>query len=178
LKLYIQLFWSFFKIGTFTIGGGYAMIPLVEREVVHRRKWIEASQFVDLLAVAQSSPGVLAVNMSVFTGYQLRKVRGSLVAALATVLPSFVVMLCVAMGVAHWAGNEWAVRIFMGVRPAVVALIAVPVLTTAKAAGITYRTVAIPVIAALLVWGVGLSPVYIVLATAAGGIAVSQWRNR
>jgi chromate transporter len=172
--IYRQLFWSFFKIGAFTIGGGYAMIPLVEREVVDNRKWLKASEFVDLLGIAQSSPGVLAVNMAVFTGYSLRGVCGALVAALAAVLPSFVIMLLIAMGFAVWSGNQQTARILMGMRPAVAALIAVPVLSTAKAAGITYRTAIIPILTALLIWGVGLSPIYIIIAAIIGGIAAKK----
>ncbi|GHU95324.1 chromate transporter [Bacteroidia bacterium] len=168
--IYRQLFGSFFKIGAFTLGGGYAMIPLVEREMVHRRKWLSAADFVDLLTVAQSAPGVLAVNMAIFAGYRVRGMRGGLVAALATVLPSFVIMLLIAMLFVRYGQQAWVTKVMLGVRPAVVALIAWAVVSTAKTAGVTLRTIAIPIAVALLVWGLGVSPVYIVVAFALGGI--------
>ena len=147
------------------------MMTWVESEAVHRRRWLSAVQFADLLGIAQSSPGVLAVNMAVGAGYRLRGVRGSLTAALGVILPSFVIMLCIAMGLARGLGGEWAERILMGVRPAAVALIAVPALSVARAAGVTIRTAAVPIAAALLIWIGGVSPVCIVLAAVAGGIA-------
>jgi chromate transporter len=113
---------------------------------------------------------VLAVNMAVFVGYSVRGVRGALVAALAVILPSFVIMLVLAMGLARFGSNEWAARIMRGVRPAVVALIASPVVATARAAGVTYRTVAIPIVTALVVWGFSLSPIYVIVAAAAVGV--------
>ena len=89
----LTLFITFFKIGLFTIGGGYAMIPLIEREVVERKGWISREDFLDLLAIAQSAPGVFAVNISIFIGYRMRKSIGSIFCALGTVLPSIIIIL-------------------------------------------------------------------------------------
>ena len=77
-NIYIQSFKTFFKIGAFTLGGGYAMIPIIEAEVVDKYKWIEKEEFLDLIAIAQSCPGVFAINVSIFIGYKLRKLRGAL----------------------------------------------------------------------------------------------------
>jgi len=97
MNIYLEAFGIFFKIGAFTIGGGYAMVPLIENEIVTKRNWISKDDFIDLLAIAQSAPGILAVNISIFIGYKLRGIRGSLVTALGTVLPSFVIILAIAM---------------------------------------------------------------------------------
>ena len=153
-NIYAKLFWSFFKIGGFTFGGGWAMISLIEKEVVDHRKWIDRGEFLDLLAVAQSLPGILAVNISVAVGDKLRGMRGSVAAATGTIILPFLIILCIAMFLTPETikNNHVLSSIFMGIRPAVVALIVAPVITSAKAAGITWRTVIIPVVVALLIW--------------------------
>ena len=87
MNIYLEAFGIFFKIGAFTIGGGYAMVPLIENEIVTKRKWIAQEDFIDLLAISQSAPGILAVNISIFIGYKLRGIRGSIITALGTILP-------------------------------------------------------------------------------------------
>ena len=89
MNIYLEAFSIFFKIGAFTIGGGYAMVPLIENEIVTKRNWIAKEDFIDLLAISQSAPGILAVNISIFIGYRLRGIRGSIITALGTILPSF-----------------------------------------------------------------------------------------
>lgn len=112
---YLILFLTFAKIGMFTIGGGYAMIPLIEREIVNK-KWMTKDDFMEMFALTQSLPGVFAVNISIFVGYKLHKVKGSLVCALATILPSFVIMMLIAMFFAHFQDNQTMIRIFNGIR--------------------------------------------------------------
>ena len=165
----MKLFTTFFKLGLFTIGGGYVMIPLIEREVVDRYRWIEKRDFVDLLAIAQSSPGVLAVNMSIFIGYKLRGVRGSVAAAVGNVLPSVVIILLIALFFNKFREYEVVNNVFMGIRPAVVALIASPVFSVAKSAKIGWTNVWIPLLSALLIVAFGVSPVYIILIAGVGG---------
>lgn len=114
---YLKLFCTFAKIGMFTIGGGYAMIPLIEREIV-KKNWMSKDEFMEMFALTQSLPGVFAVNISIFVGYKLHKVSGSLVCALATILPSFVIMMLIAMFFARFQDNEVMIRIFNGIRPA------------------------------------------------------------
>lgn len=167
--MYRTLFLTFVKIGAFTIGGGYAMLPLIEREVVDRG-WMTKEDFIDLFSVAQSLPGVFAVNISVFVGYKLRKVPGSIVCALGTILPSFLIILVIALFFTHVSDNVWVEKIFKGIRPAVVALIAVPVLTTARTLNLKGGALVIPVITALLIWLGGFSPVWIVVGAIAGGL--------
>ena len=167
--MYWQLFLTFVKIGTFTIGGGYAMLPLIQREVVERH-WLTKKEFIDIFAVTQSLPGIFAVNIAIFVGFRLKKRLGALCCALGTILPSFLIILAIALFFTHARENIWIERAFKGLRPAVVALIVVPCITTAKSIKLTYKQLIIPVVAALLIWQVGISPAWIILAAIAGGI--------
>ncbi|MCD7977495.1 MAG: chromate transporter [Tannerellaceae bacterium] len=167
--MYWTLFITFVKIGAFTIGGGYAMLPLIQREVVDRG-WMSKEDFIDLFAVAQSLPGIFAVNISIFVGYKLKKITGSVVCALGTILPSFFIILAIALFFTQIQDNVWVEKIFKGLRPAVVALIAVPCITTARSVKLSKKTIIIPVVAALLIWQLGISPVYVILAAIAGGL--------
>lgn len=153
-SLLLKLFTTFFKIGAFTFGGGWAMISIIEREIVDKHKWIDKTEFLDLLAVAQSMPGILAVNISVVIGDKLRSLKGSLAAASGTIMPSFLIILLIAMFLTPdlITGNPVISSIFKGIRPAVVALIVAPVITSAKSAGLSWKTVWIPVAVALLIW--------------------------
>ena len=153
-SLYLKLFLSFLKIGAFTFGGGWAMISIIEHEIVDRHKWISKADFLDLLAVAQSMPGILAVNISVVIGDNLCGLKGSIVSALGTILPSFTIILAIAIFLTpdDIKNNELISCIFRGIRPAVVALIVAPVLTTARAAKIGWKTVWIPIVTALLIF--------------------------
>ena len=130
------------------------MISIIEREIVDKHKWIDKTEFLDLLAVAQSMPGILAVNISVVIGDKLRSLKGSLAAASGTIMPSFLIILLIAMFLTPdlITGNPVISSIFKGIRPAVVALIVAPVITSAKSAGLSWKTVWIPVAVALLIW--------------------------
>lgn len=175
--MYWTLFITFVKIGTFTIGGGYAMLPLIEREVVDKG-WMTREDFIDLFSVAQSLPGVFAVNISIFVGYKLRRITGSIVCALGTILPSFLIILAIALCFTQVSDNVWVEKIFKGIRPAVVALIAVPVITTAKTLKLKGWVLLIPALAALLIWLVGLSPIWIVIGAIVGGLLYTLYYKR
>lgn len=165
-----RLFYTFFKIGFFTFGGGYAMLPVIEHEVVERNKWLDQKEFLDLFALAQSLPGVFAVNMSLFIGYRLDRFRGGIIAALGTILPSFLVLLSIALFFENIRDNRYVVAIMQGIRPAVVALIALPVYTTWHKMALPKRMLIIPIAVALLVWFWGISPIVIIVVAALGGI--------
>ena len=175
MGIYSQFFSTFFRIGLFTLGGGYAMIPLIEEEVVNKRKWVDREAFLDLLAVAQTIPGVFAVNMSINIGYRLRKTRGAVTCALGCVLPSFLIILAIALFFHSFRDNKTMEAIFKGIRPAVVALIAAPCIKLARSARITLSNVWLPVGAALLIWLLGVSPVYIILAVGIGGYMYGRY---
>ena len=145
------------------------MLPLMEAELTAKRNWISKQDFLDLTALAQAAPGILAVNMAIFVGYKLRGLRGAVCAAFGAVLPSFIIILLIAVFFHNFRDNQIIERIFKGIRPAVVALIAVPVFRLGKSAGITWKTIWFPVLCALLVWLMHISPVYIVLLAGLGG---------
>ena len=175
MNIYLEAFSIFFKIGAFTIGGGYAMVPLIENEIVTKRNWIAKEDFIDLLAISQSAPGILAVNISIFIGYRLRGIRGSIITALGTILPSFLIILAIALFFHNFKNNTIVERIFKGIRPAVVALIVIPCISAARALKLKYWQLVLPAIATILIWQFGLSPVYIVLAGIAGGMLYTLW---
>lgn len=173
--MYKQLFTTFFKIGAFTFGGGYAMIPIIEEEVVEKNKWIEKDEFLDLIAIAQSCPGVFAINISTFIGYKLRGNKGAACSALGTALPSFLLLLLIAMFFHRVMDVKWVAAMFRGIRPAVVALIAVPTFNLAKSANITWSNCWIPIVTALLIYALGVNPIWIIIAAGAGGFVYGQF---
>lgn len=171
---YWQLFTSFFKIGAFTFGGGWAMISVIEKEIVDRHGWIEREEFLDLLAIAQSMPGILAVNIATAIGDKIGGMKGSIVASLGTILPSFLIILSIAIFLTPETikNNRVLSAIFMGIRPAVVALIIAPVVTSAKAARLTIKTVWIPLVVALMIslnLGVVSNPIIYIILGGTGG---------
>lgn len=168
-----QIFTVFAKIGAFTIGGGYAMIPLIRDEMI-KRDWMSDEELPDIIAMAQSAPGVLAVNMSIFVGHKLRGVKGSVVATLGSVIPSFVAILLIAMVFTNFRDNPVVERIFKGIRPVVVSLIAVPMINMARKNNKTWWAWAISAVMLFLVAFLSFSPVYIllVLIVVSAGIAV------
>lgn len=123
LKLCLRLFLSFFTIGSFTFGGGFAMIPLIERAVVQKHGWMSSEEFVDMIAVTQSAPGPVAVNSAVFIGYKLAGLAGAGMALLGVTLPSFLIILIIAAFLVAQGNQLILQKFFAGVRPAVVALI-------------------------------------------------------
>ena len=179
-NILFQLFIVFFKIGAFTFGGGWAMISIIEKEIVDKKHWVTKEEFLDLLAVAQSIPGILAVNMAVAVGDKIRGRRGAIISALGTIIPSFSMILFIAIFLTPdmIKNNETLNNIFRGIRPAVVALIIAPVFKTAKVAKIGWKTVAIPIVIALLIWSklpyVSNPIIFIVL----GGLGGYLWLRR
>lgn len=180
MNIYLQLFFTFLKIGAFTFGGGWAMISIIEKEIVDKHRWLEREEFLDLLAIAQAVPGILAVNISVVVGDRLRGMKGSIAAAIGTILPSFLIILAIAIFLTPEIikNNQVVSSIFKGIRPAVVALIIAPVLSSAKAAGITWHTVVIPAAVALLIFSglpvVSNPIVYIILGGIVGYIVFTR----
>lgn len=174
----LDLFIAFFKIGAFTFGGGYAMISVIEQEVVTKKKWLSETDFVDMLGTVQSLPGPISINSSVYVGYKLRGTLGAMVAAIGTALPSFIIILLLAIVFTDVQDHPTIEKIFKGMRPAVVALIVAPLVRLSQKTGITYKTVIIPILAALLVWKLGISPIYIIIAAAIGGLLFNWLKNR
>ena len=172
---YGAIFWTFFKIGLFTFGGGYAMIPLIEREIIDRRGWIEKQNFLELLTVAQSAPGPIALNTSVFVGYKIKGFKGATSAILGAITPSFFIILVVAMFFSSIKDNRYVEAAFKGMRPAVVALIAAPVYNLAK--GLGWWRILIAAVAAFIVWHFSVSPIYMIILGAVAGLTYSFIRK-
>ena len=145
------------------------MIPLMEREIVERRRWLNDEAFADQMALAQAMPGVFAVNMATSVGYRMAGWRGAVAAITGAVAVPIVIILLLAMFFSRFKDNAIVEHIFMGIRPAVVALIAATVFNMGRAAHVGWRNVWMPVVALLLVWILGISPVWVILVAALVG---------
>lgn len=167
-----QIFLVFAKIGAFTIGGGYAMMAIIENEVT-RRGWLEKDDFPDILALAQSAPGILAVNISIFAGYKIRGTKGSIIATLGSITPSFLIILAIAMLFAGYQDNPAIISIFQGIRPVVVALIAAPMIQMARKSNKKWWAWTASAISLALVAFLKISPIYLLIITIAIAVALS-----
>ncbi len=163
-----DLFITFMKIGGFTLGGGAAMIPLMEQQVVNKHQWLSHSDFMDITAVAQATPGVFAVNMASHIGYKVGGIRSGIIASLGVVVPSLIIILLIAIIFSRFRNNHWVEAAFMGIRPAVVALLIVPVFKMAKTARVTWSNVWIPILSTLLIV-YGVTPALIILVAGVAG---------
>ena len=161
----IEIFILFFKIGAFTIGGGYAMLSLIEDEIVNKKKWLDHEEFLDGMAIAQSTPGVLAVNISLITGYKIAGFLGMFAGMLGAVLPSFFIVLFLSQILLAYGNHPIVVAIFDGVKPAITALILISVYRIGKSANINRYNFVIPLIVAVLIKCFGVSPIVIIIAT-------------
>lgn len=170
MNKYLELFVSFFKIGLFTFGGGYAMIVMFGDEVTKRRGWCSQEEFLEYLSLAQSSPGPMAINTSILIGYHVKGWKGGLVAFLGSALPSFIILLTVAMLFSHIGDNPTVISIFKGMRPCVVALILYPVFNFSK----HVKRIEYPLIVAIaaLIY-LGISPVWAILGAIVWGVSRS-----
>ena len=177
MNIYADLFTTFAKIGGFTLGGGYAMVPVMEREIVDRKKWLTKEEFMDILVVAQSTPGLFAIDMASHIGYKFKGVAGGIVSALAVAVPSIVVILLIAMFFQSFRSNVYVEKFFMGVRPAVVALILAPCFTMAKSAKLNKHNFWIPIVCALLICAFGVSPIWCILGAGLLGAAIGRMKS-
>ena len=174
----LHLFWTFFKIGATTFGGGYAMLPIIKHEVVERNSWISDEEFVDVVAVAQSVPGAVAVNSSIFIGYKVRGYPGAFAGMLGTVLPSFIVILLIAAFFVEFTKNKIVAAAFAGIRPAVVALIAAAVVRLGKPVVKTKENLILVVIFLLLAAVFDFHPILLILAGAAVGLVRNYLKGK
>ena len=141
------------------------MLSMIEREIVDRKGWIDREEFMNMIALAQAAPGLIAVNSAIFIGWRIGGWRGVIATVLGAALPSFCIILAIAMLFQDYKDYPAVEAIFKGIRPAVVALIAAPLCRMATSAKITWSTAIIPIAGALLIWLGGLSPVWIILVT-------------
>lgn len=158
------------KIGAFTLGGGYAMLSMVEKAIVDQKKWIENDEFWDMMAIVQSLPGVFAVNTALYVGEKVAGRKGAFASMLGAILPSIVIILLLATVFREFRDNPVVERIFKGIRPCVVALILAPSLRMIKSAKVTWKTAIIPILAVFLIWWCKISPAYVILTAIAGSL--------
>lgn len=170
MELLFNLFFIFFKIGAFTIGGGYAMLPLIQREVVETHEWLTNDEFVDILAIAEATPGPVAINTATYVGYKKAGIKGSLLCTLGTVLPSFTIILIVVKFFWHLRDNPLVEKVFLGIRPAVAALICSAVYKMAKHMHINVRHILGAGLTLIAILFLNISPIYIILVGALGAI--------
>lgn len=166
----LQIFLSFLKIGAFTFGGGWAMVPLIRKELVDRQGWLEDSEFVDILAIAQSGPGPIAINTSVLCGYKMRGVPGSLIATLGSSLPSFLIILIVANFFLRIRDSKAVEAIFKGMRPAIFGLLISAVWHVGKKSIKNRKDIVFAVAGAALLLFLKINPIFAVLTAAVSGI--------
>lgn len=171
----IDIFSVFFKIGAFSFGGGYAMVLVIQREVVEKQKWLTNEEFISMLALAQSAPGPMVVNTSIMIGFKLQKTKGALMAALGSILPSFLILLTIALVFSHIADNEIVRRLFMGIRPAVASLILTSAIIFAKKN--RWWTYPISIAAAYCIY-IGISPLLLILMAAIFGLGYTYYKIR
>ena len=172
-----EIFLVFGKIGAFTIGGGIPMIAAIKSELV-KRKWLNDEDFLEIIALAQSSPGLFAANISILTGHKLRGTKGSIVATIGSCLPPFLIILTIAMFFTAFQENEYVIRAFKGIRPVVVALIGVPLIDMIKATKMRWWSWVIVISSMILVCFLKVSPIYILLCVIAAAAFISWWNNR
>lgn len=162
-KILWQLFLIFFKIGSFTFGGGLAMIPLIQREVVEKQKWIEEKEILDIFAVAQSAPGVIAVNSSIFVGKKVAGFSGAVAAVLGTVLPAFISIIIILLLLTGLSDNSYVDKFFSGIKAASAALILLSALKLGKQAIINKKGYLIALISFLIIILFNLNAVWAVI---------------
>ena len=175
MKLLWELFSAFFRIGAFTFGGGYAMLSLIQKEVVETKKWATDEEVLDYYAVAQCTPGVIAVNTATFVGYKQKGISGAIAATFGVVLPSLIIITIIATALQNFMQYEIVQHIFAGIRVAVAVLIINAVVTMGKKAIVDRLCAALAVFAfAVSVFFPSVSPVFIVLAAALTGIVTMK----
>ncbi|MFR9534382.1 MAG: chromate transporter [Rikenellaceae bacterium] len=171
-----DLFSTFLKIGIFTFGGGYAMIPLIEREVIDKRAWVAKKEFMDLLTIAQSAPGPISLNTAVFVGYKSRGYKGALASLIGVVLPSFLILLIVALYFSHIRDNKIVDAAFKGMRPVVIALILAPMVSLVRPMKPLH--IALAAVAAAALWYFAFSPVYLLFTSAVIGVVWAYFTSK
>ena len=165
-----ELYFTFFKIGMTTFGGGYAMVPMIHREIVEEKCWIDEKEFLDSIALTNSLPGPLATNCSVYTGYRVRGYLGSLIAVLGIITPSIIIILTLAIFLTRFNENKYVIKAFSGLRPAVAGLIGYSLIKMAVANGITFFNICMAIIIFSLVFFMQINPVWAILMAAFSGL--------
>ena len=174
----LTLFLTFFKIGAFTFGGGYAMLPLIQREIVEKRKWITNDDILEVVAIAESTPGPIAVNSATFVGYRTGGFSGALLATLGVVLPSFAVILAISFVLREFESLKAVQYAFSGIRAGVLALVLKALWSMYKQSPKTAVSYALMAIAFVLVAFLGADVLPVIIGCAAVGLIVTLYAGR
>lgn len=178
LRLLFQLFSVFFKIGAFTFGGGYAMLPLIQKEITEKQKWLKEEDILDIFAISQSVPGVISINSAIFIGRRVAGVWGAVVSALGVILPSFVIILIIATVLVSFRQNPVIDKVFTGIKAASAALILLAAIRMAKKAITNKLGIVIAVISFALVVLIDINAIWAVILGAFFGIGSMMYRKR
>ena len=178
IKEICELVVSFFKIGIMTFGGGYAMLPMLQRELVENRKWVTEEEILNYFAIGQCTPGVIAVNTATFVGYKRCKIPGAIFATIGVVLPSMIIITIIAAVLSNFAHSPAVQHAFAGIRIAVSALIVASVIKLIKTNVKSIAQIIIAVAAFVLVAVFGQNPVFAVIGAAVAGLCLGKWGER
>ncbi|PNR88630.1 chromate transporter [Petrotoga sp. 9T1HF07.CasAA.8.2] len=162
-KILLKMFITFFKIGLFTFGGGYAMIPLIEKEVVENKKWVEKDKFTDTVSLTQTIPGAVAINLSILVGYDIKGVLGAVISTIGVSLPSFIIILAIAFTLTKTAGLSVLQSAFEGIRPAIAALIVYAGISLSKSVKWSMVLVLLAAGAFVAIGVFNINPIYIIV---------------
>ena len=169
MKIIFEIFLSIFKIGAFTFGGGYAMIPFIEQEVVNNKKWLNKDEFMDVLVVAQSLPGAMAINASIFLGYRIAGILGAISALIAVILPSFIIIILIAAFFMQFRNNYYVNAAFMGITAAVPMLVLVGAISLAKGIPKNLRSLITILISLIALIFFHINPVVVIIVSGVYG---------
>ena len=172
-----QIFLVFGKIGAFTIGGGIPMIAAIKSELVER-KWLKDEDFLDIITLAQTAPGLFAANIAILTGHKLRGTKGSVVATIASCLAPFLIILLIAIFFTGFKDNEYVIKAFKGIRPVVVALIGVPMIDMIKATKMRWWSWVIVLASMTLVCFMKVSPIYIIICVIVISLSIAYYNEK
>lgn len=169
---YFELFWAFFRIGAVTFGGGLAMLPILDRDLIQRRKWMTSEQLVDYFAIGQATPGIVAVNVATFVGFNRKGIPGSIVTTAGVVTPSVIIITLLAMFLNNFADILWVQRALRGVNVVVAVLLITSLVGIGKKTVIDWITFLVALAAFLAIAVFNVSGILVVVASALLGLAV------
>lgn len=174
----LEMFFTFLKIGAFSFGGGFGMVPMIRTEIIEKRNWLSDEELVNGLAIAQSSPGPVAVNTCIYIGYKLKGPVGALVAVIGTVIPSFTIMVLVAKYLYEYRENATVAAIFKGVRPAIVALIFSAVVSIGRDSKLSKRGYIVAIAGTILIAFVKINSIFLIIAAAVGAVLLNMYEDK
>jgi chromate transporter len=170
MSVLLQLFIAFFKIGAFTFGGGYAMLPLMQTEIITNHHWLTEKEFMDIIAIAEMTPGPVAINSATFIGFRIAGLFGAALATFGVILPSIIIVLIIAQLFTQFKNSPWTKAIITGIKPAVIGLIAIALISLGQTALIDFKSILIALAAFFLLVKFKLHPILVICLSAIGGL--------